>query len=214
MKTAGMSSYPIVLKDEFCIIFLNMSTDLSHTRFGTSSWAYEGWQGLLYQRPYPKSRFSQDTLTEYAGYAVDRVPLFPTVGIDHSFCQSASTRQLAYYAEQVPSTFASAQKSGKKSPSRPIRILPATEPKPGNPTHDFLIPARFGIWSGRRHPHAGSVGAPASRSDKPDRLPAPRERSGGAVDRCAAATRHPHARHMQVAPADPPALVIAYVDMT
>ena len=69
MKTAGMSSYPIVLKDEFCIIFFIMSTDLSHIRFGTSSWAYEGWQGLVYQRPYPKSRFSQDTLTEYAGYS-------------------------------------------------------------------------------------------------------------------------------------------------
>ena len=30
-------------------------------RFGTSSWAYEGWQGLVYQRTYPKSRFSADT---------------------------------------------------------------------------------------------------------------------------------------------------------
>jgi uncharacterized protein YecE (DUF72 family) len=100
-----MSSYPIVLKDEFCIIFFIMSTDLSHTRFGTSSWAYEGWQGLVYQRPYPKSRFSQDTLREYDGYAVDGVPLFPTVGIDQSFCQSASTRQFAHYAEQVPEHF-------------------------------------------------------------------------------------------------------------
>jgi len=204
-----MSSYPIVLKDEFCIIFLNMSTDLSHTRFGTSSWAYEGWQGLVYQRPYPKSRFSQDTLTEYAGYAVDGVPLFPTVGIDHFFCQSASTRQLAHYAEQVPEHFRFCSKVWEEITIRPIRIFPATEAKSGNPTHDFLIPLHFGTWSGRRHPHAGSVGAPASRSDKPDRLPAPRERSGGAVDRCAAATRHMH-----VAPADPPALVIAYFDIT
>ncbi len=191
-----------------------MSTDLSHTRFGTSSWAYEGWQGLVYQRPYPKSRFSQDTLTEYAGYAVDGVPLFPAVGIDHSFCQSASTRQLAHYAEQVPSTFVSAQKSGKKSPSRPIRIFPATEPKLGNQTHDFLIPARFGTWSKRRHPHAGSVGAPASRSDKPDRLPAPRERSGGAVDRCAAATRHPHAPPCMLHPLISTGAWIAYFDIT
>src|SRR4029077_18554424 len=115
---------------------------------------------------------------------------------------------------KCPSTFASAQKSGKKSPSRPIRIFPTTEPKPGNQSHDFLIPARFGTWSGRRHPNAGSVGASARRSDKPDRLPAPRERFAGAVDRCAAATRHPHARPLHVAPADPPALVIAYFDIT
>jgi len=47
--------------------------------------------------------------------------------------------------------FASTQKCEKRSPSQPMRIFPATEPKPGNPTHDFLIPARFMIWSGCRH---------------------------------------------------------------
>ena len=67
-----------------------MSTDLSHVRLGTSSWASEGWQGLVYQRTYPKSRFSQDSLTEYAGYEVDGIPLFRTVGIDHSFYRPAS----------------------------------------------------------------------------------------------------------------------------
>jgi hypothetical protein len=70
--------------------------NLSPIRFGTSSWAYEGWQGLVYQRTYPKSRFSQDTLTEYAGYAVDGTPLFSTVGIDHSFYRPASAKQLAH----------------------------------------------------------------------------------------------------------------------
>jgi uncharacterized protein YecE (DUF72 family) len=50
-----------------------MFTDLSHVRLDTSSWAYERWQGLVYQRTYPKSRFSQDTLAEYASYA-EQVP--------------------------------------------------------------------------------------------------------------------------------------------
>jgi len=75
-----------------------MSTDLSHIRLGTSSWAYEGWQGLVYQRTYPKSRFSQDTLAEYAAYGSDGIPLFRTVGIDHSFYRPASATQLAHYA--------------------------------------------------------------------------------------------------------------------
>jgi len=54
---------------------------------------------LGYQRTYPKSRFGQDTLAEYAGYAVDGAPLFSTVGIDHSFYRPASAKQLAHYAE-------------------------------------------------------------------------------------------------------------------
>jgi len=76
-----------------------------HVRFGTSSWAYEGWQGLVYQRTYPKSRFSADTLAEYASYAVNGAPLFQTVGIDHSFYRPAGAKQLAHYAEQVPDDF-------------------------------------------------------------------------------------------------------------
>jgi len=74
-------------------------------RFGTSSWAYEGWQGLVYHRSYPKSRFTQDTLAEYAAYSPNGQPLFRTVGIDHTFYRPASAMQLAHYAEQVPGDF-------------------------------------------------------------------------------------------------------------
>ena len=54
-------------------------------RFGTSSWAYEGWQGLIYHRPYAKSRFSRECLSEYAAFRHEDRPLFDTVGIDHTF---------------------------------------------------------------------------------------------------------------------------------
>jgi hypothetical protein len=67
------------------------STDLSHILFGTSSSAYEGWRGLVCQRTDPKSRFSQDALAEYAGYAVDEAPLFSTIGI--AFSLPTSQRQ-------------------------------------------------------------------------------------------------------------------------
>ena len=77
------------------------STDLSHILFGTSSPAYEGWRGLVYQRTDPKSRCSQDALAEYADYAVDGEELFSTVGIDHSIYRPASAKQLAHYARKV-----------------------------------------------------------------------------------------------------------------
>ena len=37
-------------------------------RFGTSTWAYEGWKGQVYKKTYPTSRFKSDLLAEYAAY--------------------------------------------------------------------------------------------------------------------------------------------------
>ena len=39
---------------------------LALAKFGTSTWTYEGWQGLIYHRRYPPGRFKQDSLAEYA----------------------------------------------------------------------------------------------------------------------------------------------------
>jgi uncharacterized protein YecE (DUF72 family) len=111
-------------------------------RFGTSSWAYEGWQGLVYQQTYPKSRFSADTLAEYSRYAVNGAPLFQTVGIDHSFYRPASVKQLAHYAEHVPETFRFCSKVWE----------------------DLTIPAyanlpRYGVKAGKANPRFLDVGA-------------------------------------------------------
>ena len=54
-------------------------------RFGTSTWTYEGWKGQVYKKSYPKSRFKQDSLAEYAAYEYKGERLFRTVGIDHTF---------------------------------------------------------------------------------------------------------------------------------
>ncbi|TLY25351.1 MAG: hypothetical protein E6K66_03910 [Nitrospirae bacterium] len=53
---------------------------------------------MVYQRAYPKSRFSQDRLAEYAGYEMDDIPLVRTVSIDHFFYRPTSATQLAHYA--------------------------------------------------------------------------------------------------------------------
>ena len=120
-----------------------MPIDLNHIRFGTSSWAYEGWQGLVYQRTYPKSRFSQDTLAEYAAYATDGVPLFSTVGIDHSFYRPASTTQLAHYAEQVPEHFRFCSKVWEEITIPTYANLPRYGTKAGKPNPRFLDSGAF-----------------------------------------------------------------------
>lgn len=69
-------------------------------RFGTSSWSYPGWTGLVYQRKYPATGATAKMLEEYATW-----PLFGTVGIDSFFYRPASARTLNDYAAALPADF-------------------------------------------------------------------------------------------------------------
>ena len=115
-----------------------MSLDTTALRLGTSSWAYEGRQGLVYYRTYPKSRFGQDTLAEYAEYCPHGSPLFTTVGINHSFYRPASAKQFAHYAEQVPDNFRFCQKVWEEITIPAYANLPRYGAKAGKPNPRFL----------------------------------------------------------------------------
>jgi uncharacterized protein YecE (DUF72 family) len=69
-------------------------------RFGTSSWNYPGWKGLVYHRDYPANGAAAAMLSEYA-----RFPLFGTVGIDSSFYGPPTPATYRRYAESLPSGF-------------------------------------------------------------------------------------------------------------
>lgn len=68
--------------------------------FGTSTWTYPGWTGLVYHRSYPKSAPAARMLEEYA-----RFPLFRTVGIDSSFYRPPSPATLEAYSRALPPGF-------------------------------------------------------------------------------------------------------------
>ena len=68
--------------------------------FGTSTWTYPGWAGLVYHRHYPKSAPAARMLEEYA-----RFPLFRTVGIDSSFYRPPSANTLEAYRKALPAGF-------------------------------------------------------------------------------------------------------------
>jgi len=74
-------------------------------KFGTSTWAYEGWQGLVYHQAYAKGRFKQECLAEYARHTYRGLPLFRTVGLDQSFYGPPTAEQLQRYAAQLPAGF-------------------------------------------------------------------------------------------------------------
>lgn len=69
-------------------------------RFGTSTWNYPGWRGMVYQRDYGSKGAAARMLEEYAAF-----PLFGTVGIDSSFYGPPTEEVLRSYAENLPRGF-------------------------------------------------------------------------------------------------------------
>lgn len=69
-------------------------------RLGTSSWAYPGWAGLVYERAYPQQRLSREGLRAYAAH-----PLLRAVGVDRSYYAPPSAAEFAAYAAEVPAEF-------------------------------------------------------------------------------------------------------------
>lgn len=69
-------------------------------RFGTSTWNYPGWQGLVYHRDYGPKGAPAQMLQEYAAF-----PLFGTVGIDSSYYGPPTEAVLRSYAENLPPGF-------------------------------------------------------------------------------------------------------------
>src|SRR5574341_1862625 len=110
----------------------------AEVRFGTSSWAYEGWQGLIYRMTYPKSRFAQDCLGEYASYQYKGAPLFRTVGLDHSFYRPPTANRLAHYRTQVPADFRFCSKVWEEITIPAYANLPRYGAKAGSKNPRFL----------------------------------------------------------------------------
>lgn len=69
-------------------------------RFGTSSWSFPGWNGLVWQGDYSESTLARNGLAAYA-----RHPLMRTVSLDRSFHQVLNAAQYAQYAAQVGDDF-------------------------------------------------------------------------------------------------------------
>ncbi len=76
-------------------------------RFGTSSWSFPGWRGVVYARTMTETALSREGLREYA-----RHPLLRTVGIDRSFYAPIPEQDLQRYASQLPDGFLACAKAG------------------------------------------------------------------------------------------------------
>jgi uncharacterized protein YecE (DUF72 family) len=100
-------------------------------RFGTSSWNYPGWKGLVYRRSYSgKKDFAARCLEEYGA-----VPWFRAVGLDSSFYAPPRESTLARYASQLPERIQWVSKAWER----------VTIPR-------FARHARYGDLAGRANP--------------------------------------------------------------
>ncbi|MDX3904728.1 MAG: DUF72 domain-containing protein [Pigmentiphaga sp.] len=67
---------------------------------GTSSWAFSGWNGMVYGAKASESLLSREGLPAYSSH-----PLLNSVSLDRTFYAPLTAEQYAHYARQVPAGF-------------------------------------------------------------------------------------------------------------
>lgn len=108
----------------------------SEVRFGTSSWSFPGWQGLVYRRRSSSTLLAREGLREYA-----RHPLLSTVGIDRSYYGPIPAADLRAYADQLPDGFVACAKAPASVMSAVVPGGTRGAPVAANPT--FLSSERL-----------------------------------------------------------------------
>ena len=88
---------PAVPSEEMLQLAYRMPKNL---HFGTSSWSFPGWVGIVYAQLYGVAELARYGLAAYAQH-----PLLSAVNLDSSFYKPLTTEQLVAYATQVPDSF-------------------------------------------------------------------------------------------------------------
>ncbi len=78
--------------------------------FGTSSWGFSGWKGIVYDRHASDAVLAAHGLAAYAAH-----PLLRSVGVDRSFYQTVATDSFRGWAEAVPASFRFLVKASEES---------------------------------------------------------------------------------------------------
>ncbi len=105
-------------------------------RLGTSSWAFPGWAGIVYERRHPENLLAREGLGAYS-----RHPCLRAVGIDRTFYTPIPALDFVRYAAQVPARF----RFVVKAPGLVTDgFLRAEQRRPQAPNRHFLD-ARFAV---------------------------------------------------------------------
>ncbi|MBS1240609.1 MAG: hypothetical protein H6R40_36 [Gemmatimonadetes bacterium] len=123
--------------------------------FGTSTWTYPGWAGLVYSRRYPEQGASAKMLAEYA-----RFPLFSTVGIDSSFYGPPRPKTLESWGRALPEGFPCVSKVWDRLTVHTFAGKREPRSVAGKANPDFLNPNLFlaEVYQPFREHFGGHVG--------------------------------------------------------
>ncbi len=110
----------------------------ANIHFGTSTWNYPGWAGLIYSRVWPEQGATAKMLAEYA-----RFPLFTTVGIDSSFYGPPQPKSLENWARVLPDGFQCVSKVWDRITVRTFSGKREPDELAGRRNPDFLNPTLF-----------------------------------------------------------------------
>jgi uncharacterized protein YecE (DUF72 family) len=101
--------------------------------FGTSSWSFPGWAGIVYSARRSQTDLAREGLREYATH-----PLLTTVGIDRSYYAPIPIDDFRRYADQLPDGF----RCCIKAPSSVTSYAVGDRDRPVLNV-DFLSPSRL-----------------------------------------------------------------------
>ncbi len=100
--------------------------------FGSSSWKYAGWQGIVYNRTYPsKKAFERECLSEYSG-------LFPTVCADFALYDFPVGEQMRIIHDTTTDDFRLSLKVTDRITVKRYPNLPRHGANAGRENPDFL----------------------------------------------------------------------------
>lgn len=102
-----------------------------HVRFGTCTWTFPGWRGIVYAGTPSEAKLRERGLSAYA-----RFPLFRTVSIDRAFYEPLSAETLDGYARGLPVDF----RAMAKMWSEVVTYVPKHGARAGVVNPHFLSP--------------------------------------------------------------------------
>ena len=119
-------------------------------RFGTSSWSFPGWKGIVYSGAVTPAAIARDGLRQYAAH-----PLLRTVGIDRSYYAPVPLEDLRRYAGQLPPGFRGCAKAPSSVTATTIGPPGSDTPNPDFMSVDRLIEEQLEPFSTAFRDHTG-----------------------------------------------------------